>query len=160
MPYVFVYGPDSLQSRIYDRLGPSDAFGGAILADHELVFDKPAMKGDRGSANLKATPGATVFGVLYDLTRKQIEILGGYYGGYVAEDRSVTLLPQAEGQELQEDLQARRPKGAVKASVYIARRVRSGLVADATAIADTVKGAEENNAPAEFIESVRKLGPA
>ncbi len=158
MPYVFVYGPDSLQSRIYDRLGPSDAFGGAKLADHALVFDKPPMKGDRGAANLKAAPGEEVFGVLYELTRKQIEILGGYYGGYVAEDRQVTPLPLPEGKELEQDLAARRPAGAVKASVYIARRTRANLTPDPEAVAATLKGAEENGLPAAFVESVRKLG--
>jgi hypothetical protein len=158
MPYVFVYGPDSLQSRIYDRLGPSDAFGGAALADHALTFDKPPFRGDKGAANLKASPGSTVYGVLYDLTRKQIEQLAGYYGGYVSEDRTVSLLPLAEGQELPADLAARRPSGPVKASVYVSRRTKAGLAPDPTQLTATLAGALENGAPEEYVAALRALG--
>jgi hypothetical protein len=86
MPLVFVYGPDSLQARIYDRLGASEVLGGALLEGWALIFNKPQLKGPDGLSNLAEKPGAATFGVLYELTRKQIEILEGYYGGYQRKD--------------------------------------------------------------------------
>jgi hypothetical protein len=98
-----------------------------------------------------------VFGVLYDLTRKQIEMLGGYYGGYTAEDRTVALLPLPEDHTMEPELAARRPSSAVKATVYVARRTRSGLTPDPEALKATIQGAEENAAPPAFIERLTAL---
>lgn len=157
MPYVFLYGPDALQGRIYDRLGPSDAMGGATLEGYALTFDKPPMKGDHGLANLKKTPGASAFGVLYDLTRKQIETLGGYYGGYGVEDHLVAPLPLPEGTELEPEIAARRPKAPVKAQVFIARRTKAGLKPEPALFAAALQGARENGAPEAFIKALEAL---
>ena len=43
MPLVFTYGPETLQGRMYDRVGASSCLGGALLHDYELVFDKPYL---------------------------------------------------------------------------------------------------------------------
>lgn len=157
MPHVFLYGPDSLQARVYDRLGPSDVLGGALLADHALSFDKPDMRGPHGLPNLKKSPGAAAFGVLYDLSRKQIETLGGYYGGYAVEELPVTLLPLPEGADLEPELVSRRPKGTVKAQVFIARRTKAGLPADPALLAATQQGAKENHAPPEQLAAIEAL---
>src|SRR5262245_39103470 len=44
MTLVFTYGPDTLQARMFDRVGPSDFLGTAVLEGFQLVFDKPNMK--------------------------------------------------------------------------------------------------------------------
>ncbi|MFO0723786.1 MAG: gamma-glutamylcyclotransferase family protein [Myxococcota bacterium] len=156
MPYVFVYGPDSLQARMYDRLGACEAIGGANVEGYALAFNKPDMKSDAGLPNLTKTAGSTAFGVLYDLTRKQIEMLEGYYGGYLREDVTAALLPPREGEEIEPEVLARRPKAPVTATAYIARRIKSGLKPQPEALALTKKGAEENGAPPAFIESIYK----
>jgi hypothetical protein len=157
MPYVFMYGPDSLQGRVYDRLGPSDVMGGAMIEGYALTFDKPPMSGTHGLANLKKTPGESAFGVLYDLTRKQIETLGGYYGGYSVDDITVSLLPLPEGVEMEPELLARRPKGPVKAQVFIARRTKAGLAPEPAALTATLQGATENGAPEAFTKMLGAL---
>src|SRR5688572_406852 len=112
MPHVFVYGPDTLQARIYDRIGPSDVVGGAVLEGWALDFNKPNMKQkDQGLPNIVEASGKSVFGVVYDLTAKQIETLDGYFGGYGRKSVEVDL-----GDE-----------GKRTASTWTARRTKSGL---------------------------------
>lgn len=155
MPFVFVYGPDSLQARIYDRLGPSDVVGSALLEGFALKFNKPHLKTDEGLANIAAEAGAMTFGVLYDLTRKQIEMLDGYYGGYVREDHAVKLQPVPEGEE-PPPAASRAPRGPISAAVYVARRTKGSLKPSHDALQLTKKGAEENHAPAAFLEMLSK----
>jgi hypothetical protein len=142
MPHVFVYGPDSLQARIYDRLGPSEVLGGATAAGWALKFNKPSFKSDDGLANLAKEPSDSVFGVLYELTRKQIEMLDGYYGGYQREDLQVT--PLSGG-------------SPVNASAWVARRTKSSLRPSKESLALTKKGAEENGAPQAFLDMLSKM---
>src|SRR5262245_6864709 len=114
MPLVFVYGPDTLQSRIYDRIGSSEVIGGAMLEGYGLEFNKPNMKNkDEGLANLVEEGGRSVFGVVYDLTPKQLETLDGYFGGYTRKNLEVQLLGE-------------KPESR-NAAVWIARRIKSGL---------------------------------
>ena len=67
---VFIYGPDSLTSRVRDRLAADvEVLGGATLTGWKLVFDKPNMKNkEEGLANLKEETGA--------LTREDQDLLG------------------------------------------------------------------------------------
>ncbi len=146
MPIVFVYGPDSLQGRMYDKLGPCDVLGGASLPGYRLSFDKPNMKSDgEGFANLAEAKGESTFGVLYELSRKQVEMLEGYYGGYNSKDLPVYLV-QEDGTEKK-----------MLAQVLIARRTGQGLKPTKSALEATVKGAEENEAPTAFLESLKTM---
>lgn len=146
MPIVFVYGPDSLQGRMYDKLGPCDVLGGAQLPGYKLSFDKPNMKTEgEGLANLSEAKGEAAFGVLYELSRKQVEMLEGYYGGYNMKDLPVYLV-QEDGTEKK-----------MTAQVLIARRTAGGLKPSRAALEATVKGAEENDAPTAFLESLKAL---
>jgi hypothetical protein len=144
MPHVFVYGPDSLQARIYDRIGPSDAVGGAVLQGWALAFNKPNMKDkDEGLANIVEQSGGEVFGVVYDLTAKQLEQLDGYFGGYGRRDVEVTLVG--------ENPEKRR------VSTWIARRIKSGLKPSKSTVELTAKGAEENAAPESFRTALKEI---
>src|SRR5205814_794643 len=98
MPLVFLYGPDTLQARIYDRVGSSDVIGGAVLDGYRLEFNKPNMKNkDEGLANLVEEEGRSVFGVVYDLTHKQIELLDGYFGGYGRKGVEIRMCTEENG---------------------------------------------------------------
>ena len=90
MPIVFMYGPDTYQGRMFDRVGSSSCMGGGCVSDHKLVFNKPNMKRPgEGFANLVVHEGVKTFGVLFELNRKQLEMLDGYYGGYSMRDIEV-----------------------------------------------------------------------
>lgn len=142
MPLVFTYGPATLQGRMYDRIGPTDFIGTAILRDMRLAFDKPNMKNrQEGLPNIIEATGDSVFGLVFDLSRKQLELLDGFFGGY--EQRS---LPVEIGE----------PPVTKKATTWIARRTKSGLKPRAELVALTKAGMEENDAPAAFIDALGK----
>jgi hypothetical protein len=144
MPMVFLYGPDTLQARIYDRVGASDVVGGAVLAGYRLEFNKPNMKNkDEGLANLVEDAGRSAFGVIYDLTPKQLEQLDGYFGGYGRKSVEARLVGEEGGTRV--------------ATMWIARRTKSGLRPAKAAHEATEKGAKENGAPPEFIEELHKI---
>lgn len=143
MPLVFTYGPECLQGRMYDRIGPSNCLGAATLHDYRLVFDKPNMKNKaEGLPNLRKAEGEKTFGLLYDLTPQQLETYDGFYGGYGQE--RVSVIP--DGVETS--------RGAI---VWLAHRHGKGLKPSAQNIELTVKGMEENGADPAFIEAVKAL---
>lgn len=149
MPLVFVYGPDSLQARMFDRVGACDVVASAVAPGFALAFDKPSFRGDVGLANLVRRDGERAFGMLYELTRAQIERLDGYYGGYGRDDLDVELLTLADGAAA-----PRQPK----ATAFLARRTRAGLPPSADALTDTLRGAIENGAPDAVVQALEALG--
>ncbi len=149
MPLVFVYGPDSLQARMFDRVGACDVVATAVATGFALAFDKPSFRGDVGLANLVRRDGGRAFGMLYELTRAQIERLEGYYGGYGRDDLDVEVLTLADGATA-----PRQPK----ATAFLARRTRAGLPPSADALTDTLRGAVENGAPPELLAELEALG--
>ena len=143
MALVFTYGPETLQSRMYDRVGASSCLGGAILHDYELVFDKPNVKAKlEGLPNLRPAPGKQVFGLLFELTPQQVENYDGFYGGY--GQKKVSVVP----------IGVETPRPAV---AWVARRTGARLKPSALTVARTVQGMEENDADPAFIEAVKAL---
>ena len=144
MPSVFVYGPDSLQARVYDRIGPSEVVGGAMLEDWALEFNKPNMKNkDEGLANIVEAAGRRVFGVVYDLTPKQLETLDGYFGGYTRTGVEVNMSGETAEKR--------------SAATWFARRIKSGLRPSKSALELTTRGAKENGAPDAFLDELKKV---
>lgn len=162
MPLVFMYGPDTLQGRMFDRVGPSDVRGPALLADHALAFDKPNMKDKKeGLPNLDEKDGAQAFGVVFDISSKQLEILDGFFGGY--EQRRVRPavlaapgLDEAENEVAPLDETAGTP---VTALAWVARRTGRGLRPSAQNYEATLEGLEQNAAPPRFMEALKELDP-
>lgn len=143
MPLVFTYGPECLQGRMYDRIGPSNCLGAAILRDYRLVFDKPNMKNKaEGLANLSKAEGERVFGLLFDLTPAQLETYDGFYGGYAKE--KVAVVPDG--------VETSRP-----AVAWMARRRGKTLKPSAANVELTLKGMEENGADDAFIDAMKAL---
>jgi len=132
MPKVFTYGPDALQGKMFDRIGPTDFLSVAVLSDHELVWNKPYIKDpDQGLPNVVPAEGKSVEGALFELSRKQLEMLDGFFGGYQ-----------------QEDVRVQTPDGhKVTATTWTARRTKRGLQPSPSALADATQAAEENAPP-------------
>lgn len=144
MAHVFLYGPDTLQGRIYDRIGRSDVIGGATLPGFSLVFNKPNMKArEEGLPNLVEAPDRSVFGVVYDLTPRQLETLDGYFGGYTRRDVEVRLIG--------------RTGETRKAATWFAHRVKPGLKPSKLNLDLTQRGAKENGAPEEFRQELTQI---
>jgi hypothetical protein len=157
MPHVFLYGPDSLQAHVYDRIGPSDVVGGALLEGYQLVFNKPNMKNkDEGLSNIVETSGRSVFGVVYDLTHKQLELLDGYYGGYQRKAVDVKLPVYAKQTDEEGGVAVSGPERYENrnATTWIARRIKAGLRPSKPNLDATVRGAKENGAPPQFQQEI------
>jgi len=132
MPKVFTYGSDALQGKMFDRIGPSDFSSAAVLPDHELVWNKPNIKNpEEGLPNIVPAEGKAVEGALFELSRNQLEMLDGFFGGYQ-----------------QVEVRVRTPDGhGVSATTWIARRTKSGLAPSGSSLADASQAVEENAPP-------------
>ena len=156
MPLVFMYGPDTLQGRMFDRVGASDVRGPAILSDFVLMFDKPNMKNKReGLPNLKNEASGEAFGLVFDLSKKQLEILDGFFGGYEQRQLRAELLTPSEDNEAI-DQGERTP---VTATIWIARRTGRGLRPSHNNFEWTKQGLEESGAPPRFIDALKEFEP-
>lgn len=143
MPLVFTYGPDTVQGRMYDRIGPSEMIGTGTLHGYTLVFDKPNMKNKaEGLPNLRAEEGGSAFGLLFELTPKQFEMLDGFFGGYERKVLDVTVND--------DETPVTRP-----ARTWVARRTKSGLKASKALLKLYQQGLEENGASETFLNSVK-----
>lgn len=143
MPLVFTYGPDTVQGRMYDRIGPTEVIGTGTLEGYRLVFDKPNMKNKKeGLPNIREEEGAKTFGLLFELTQKQFEALDGFFGGYERKMVDVTI------HDPENPIQ--RP-----ARTWIARRTDSKLSATQASLDLYKQGLEENDAPEAFLEEAK-----
>lgn len=154
MPLVFMYGPDSVQGRMFDRVGPSDVRGPALLPGYQLAFDKPNMKNKaEGLPNLAEADEGEAFGLVFDLADRQVEILDGFFGGYEQRRVRARLLPAREEGEENAPSES-TPVGTV---VWIARRTGRGLKPSHANYEATAAGLEENGAPERFINELKEF---
>lgn len=138
-----MYGPDARQAKMFDRVGPTEVVGPAIASGYSLAFNKPNMKVKaEGLPNLKPNTDGKAFGMVFELSRRQIEDLSGYFGGYEARDITVTL-----------EIGTETRKETVLA--FVARRTRSDLKPTAASIELTRKALEENGAAGSFLEELK-----
>lgn len=162
MPLVFMYGPDAVQGRMFDRLGPTDVRGPAILSGYRLVFDKPNMKNPKeGLPNLREEDGADAFGVVFELQSKQIEMLDGFFGGYEQQRMRPTLMKVTKPDPDDEAGVALPPpeEGGdnVTAIAWVARRTGKRLVPSFEGMEATLEGLEENGAPERFADALKEV---
>lgn len=118
-----------------------------MLRRHALVFDKPNLKRrGEGLPNLAPNDEAMVFGIICELTISQLETLAGYYGGY--ELRDVNVVPQPP------DVLGTVNMKATSCRAFVARRTARNLRPTRAVLEATRRGAEENRAPAAFLEAI------
>lgn len=167
MPLVFMYGPDTLQGRMFDRIGPTDVRGPAILDGYVLAFDKPNLKDKReGLPNLREDEAGDSFGLVFELAKGQLELLDGFFGGYEQRRVRPAVLParaEPTGTDAPEPAGSGEGPAAeptpVTATTWIARRTGRNLRPSAANYEATIEGMEENGAPARFIEALKELNP-
>lgn len=146
MALVFMYGPDALQGKMFDRIGPTTFIGPAVLNNHKLVFNKPNMKDkDEGLPNIEEERGSEVFGTVFDLDKKVLDRLDGFFGGYGRKSKRVGLT--LDGEIIKRD-----------AETYIARRTGRNLTPSEASLAAAQSAMEENGADPRFIEALAEFG--
>lgn len=158
MPLVFMYGPDTLQGRMFDRVGPTDVRGRAVLKGYVLVFDKPNLKNRKeGLPNLREASQGEVFGLVFDLSDNAHEMLDGFFGGYEQRRVRASLLPQpADDSDEPAPEEEPTPIGAL---TWVARRTGRGLRPSESNFESTMAGLEENGAPPRFLEALKEFEP-
>ncbi len=139
------YGSDMSGARFRERLGWSEEQframptpGKSVLSKYRIVFNKPDASGRGGCANIVPDENEHVEGVLYNLSKDQIEFLDKQASGYTRKTVSVMV-----------------DSKALDAEVYLATEINDSLDADQVAVSDVIKGAEENNLTKEYITKLR-----
>ena len=87
MAYYFAYGSNADTSRLENRIKRKIKGKRAELKDHVLHFSKDNTQTD-AYADVMEKPGELVYGVLYELTDKEIKTLDKFEGIGVKGDES------------------------------------------------------------------------
>jgi gamma-glutamylcyclotransferase len=78
--YYFAYGSNMSERRMRERVGDFLDPRPAELHDYKLVFNKKSDAGNNTYANVKKYPESTTYGVLYQITERELNILDRYEG--------------------------------------------------------------------------------
>ena len=135
----FAYGSNMASRRMRERVPGARAAGRARLDGWRLVADKPGRDGS-AKANVARTPGACVWGVLWELGEDDLAALDRFEAGY--ERIAVTVDPG---------------EGAVPATTYASRRrdAAPGLAPEYKAW--ILEGAREHGLPPEWLGALEAL---
>lgn len=71
----FAYGSNMLTERISDRLGTVEQVGIGLLHNYQLVFNRRGSYSPGGVASIIPWQGRSVFGVIWELNNKQLNLL-------------------------------------------------------------------------------------
>jgi|GEM_PF-1552351 len=144
--YYLAYGTDMSGARFRERLKWSgeefakipEAKIGA-LDKYRIVFNKPD-EGDRrvGCANIVPDEKENIEGVLYTLSKDQIQFLDKETPGYTRKTVSVMV-----------------DSKPLDAEVYLAKKTSDSLKPDPVAISDLIKGAEEHKLSSQYITKLQ-----
>lgn len=143
--WYFAYGSNMDSKQMAGRVGRCDIeWRTGYVQDYKLVFNKPG-RDNSGKANIEPCPGEVVWGVLYKLTREELEKLdkheGVGSGDYYRKCLKVTL----ESGEI------------VVAECYFACKTRSGLKPNRDYLERIISGGEEHGLPKGYVERLRKF---
>ncbi len=128
---------------MFDRVGPTDFVGGALLTGYRLAFDKPNLKDKKeGFANLTVDDDGEVFGAVFELTKKQLDLLDGFYGGYKQIDVALRIIVDGE------------PGPRTSAVTWVAHRTATDLAPSDRAIRMARQAVEENDGPERFLQTL------
>jgi cation transport regulator ChaC len=145
--WYFAYGSNMDSKRLECRIGRKNLeWEVGCLRDYRLTFDKPAEDGS-GYANIQPCQGEIVYGVLYRLTRKELEKLDKYEGVYEGVPnhyyRGTVKVKTRDG-------------SIVEAETYFASKPVQGLKPRLDYLQHLVCGAEEHGLPDEYVGKLKK----
>jgi gamma-glutamylcyclotransferase len=95
--YYFAYGSNMSTERLKDRIGDCKVISGAILSNHDLLFNKYSNSDGTGKANISYSKEKSVHGVVYKLAKEQLDRLDLFEGAklspphYTRENMEVQL---------------------------------------------------------------------
>ncbi len=143
--WYFAYGSNMQRATFVGRRGMQPRISRPGRVDgFELRFDLPVGPGERGVANLAARAGASVHGVLHQITRAEADLLDRTEGvdrGYY--QRLVVAVETVEGRE--------------DAFTYTSPHGVAGRKPSARYLGLLLEGAQEHGLPAEYMEQLNRL---
>jgi len=142
----FAYGSNMLRSRLENqkkgekRIGQVVDHGVAILLGHTIKFNKISIDGS-GKTNIIGDNDSKVFGVIYELTNEQINLLDEIEVGYTRLPVGVIL-----------------GNNTIQSDTYFAliENVDDNLLPTRDYLNFLVLGAKEHNFPEDYIEFLEK----
>ena len=90
MPRYFAYGSNMNLGRLTARVGKVEVVGTATLTGYRHLFNKLGSDGT-AKGNVEVEPSGMVWGVLYSVSYRQLEVLDAHEGGYNRLDIRVAL---------------------------------------------------------------------
>lgn len=87
MSLYFAYGSNMDKDQMLERCPNAVLVGPATLADYRLAFTIFSPKRNCGCADIVPSVGSVVYGLLYDLTDADREVLDGFEGHPVHYER-------------------------------------------------------------------------
>lgn len=151
MKKVFAYGSNMDAGQMRSRCPSARVIGPALLENHRFAFGRWSDKRESAVADAVASPGDTVWGVIWEITendyRKLLKKEGVGKGYYEARERTVKR-PTADG--FKEEV-------VVVLTVTPAERTRfagQDLRPSAEYMAFVINGARQHNLPEPYITDV------
>lgn len=140
MPLYFAYGSNMETAQMRVRLGDARPTGVARLLDHRFVCNKIGRDGS-AKANVEASRGDEVWGVLYEITEDALAQLDRFEGGYWRERHHVI-----------------RSDGSFFACVlYVSDKTDAELVPSRAYRDRMVRGAREHRLPDPYAQAIEDL---
>lgn len=138
----FAYGSNMSRARLEARVGGVAALGRARVSDYRHAFAKRGRDGT-GKGTVIATHGASVYGVLFELSARQLLVLDRFEGGY----RRI-------------EIDAAIANGPVRAVTYEALAIVDELAPSPDYLAHYLAGMAEHALPADYVALIRRQARA
>lgn len=138
--WYFAYGSNMDPSRMAQRICRSIKGRRALLNGWSLAFDKVGSADGEGFANIHPFPEKSVWGVLYEITEKELLALDHFEGVPRGEYRRERV--RVDTEEL----------GNVEAVVYVSTRCAEKLKPRAKYLRYLLRGAKEHGIPENYIK--------
>lgn len=143
MVWYFAYGSNLSKNQMNERIGAWKDTKKATLQGWKLVFNVPSRKWGGAAANIVSTcnPADAVFGAIYCITRKQLDILTDKY----EHVSSRTLIVEAE-------------ERSEKAEVYVFKKDNPSLKPSEEYLQTILTGLRDHGYQDDIVKLVESLG--
>lgn len=132
--FYFAYGSNMERSRLQNRVGHLVDHGMATLKNYSLLFNKQSIN-KSGKANIKAVEGENIFGVLYELSEEQLNILDKNEQGY----KRTLIKVGIDGHEIE-----------VQTYIALEDKINNNLLPTEEYLSYIINGARDHNLPEEY----------
>ena len=146
----FAYGSNMSHRQMRERCPDHECLGRAVLKDHALCFPRSSPIRNCGVAGLVEKPGADVWGVVYRLHDEDLAALDRREGYDPAKPAHINRYNRTTVRVLMDDAR-------LDCLTYLARPEPGRHVPSTEYMAAIIKGATENELPADYVSGLRKM---